>query len=76
MSKQHNLKIEFTQSTSGDPDNETVISESSDDPAIHLIKTKVFSKHLTAAADAITQELCDIGLGALGADVTGGKGKK
>jgi len=64
--KQFELAINFTQSTGGDSDNNTLIVEMSDDPALHLVKTKVFSKHLTKAVDAITQELCDMGLAELG----------
>jgi hypothetical protein len=65
MSKDYKLEIAFNQSTLGSEDNTTLTTELSEDPSIHLIKTKVFSKHLTAALDAITQELCDLGLDAL-----------
>ena len=65
MSKKYNLTISYTQSSGSKPDGTTVISDESDDLAVHLIKTKVFTKHLTAAADAITQELCDMGLASL-----------
>ena len=75
MSKKYNLKIEFTQSTDNKADNETLISEHSDNIEIHLLKTKVFSKHLTRALDAITQELCDMGLGEAGEVNAKPKGK-
>jgi hypothetical protein len=78
MSKDYKLEIAFIQSTKGEPDGETLISDVSEDPSIHLIKTKVFSKHLTAAVDAITQELCDLGLADIADGNLGGgsSGKK
>jgi hypothetical protein len=65
MSKKYGLSIEFVQSSGGAQDGVTTIVDSSDDLAIHLIKTKVFAKHLTAAAAAITEELCNMGLAQL-----------
>ena len=65
MSKKFKLEIGFIQSTSGSEDNGTVISEWSDDQALHLVKTKVFAKHLAAASAAITEELCNMGLAQL-----------
>lgn len=60
----YKLEIKFSQSTEGVDDGETLVVEHSEDINVHLIKTKVFTKHLTAAVDAITQELCDIALDA------------
>jgi hypothetical protein len=65
MSKKYKLEVSFVQSTGGSPDGVTTIEDSSDDPVVHLIKTKVFAKHLTAAAAAITEELCNMGLAQL-----------
>ena len=75
MSKDYKLEIAFNQSTKGDADGETLITEYTEDEAIHLLKIKVFSKHLTAAIDAITQECCDLGLAALAPEGPGGKPK-
>ena len=74
MNKDYKLEIAFNQSTTGSADGETLITEYTDDQAVHLAKTKVFTKHLTTAVNAITQELCDMGLEALARQV-GGKPK-
>ena len=65
MSKKYKLELSFVQSTGGAVDDRVVVSEWSDDAAMHVIKTKVFSKHLSAAIAAITEEMCDIGLAAM-----------
>ena len=58
----HSLKIAYTQETDGKVDHQTVIEDFSDDTLIQVVKAKVFSKHLTAAADAIAQELGDMAI--------------
>ena len=65
MDQKYKLNLAFTQSTDGREDNITSGVDGSDDPAIHLIKTKVWTKHLTAALEAITTELCDLGIAAV-----------
>ena len=66
----YKLELNFIQSTDGKVDDSVKAEEHSEDVTIHLIKTKVWTKHLTAALDAITQELCDMMLS------DPGKGKK
>jgi len=66
------LRIQFTQETEDTKDSKTLVEEFSNDPVIHVIKTKIFTEKLTKAINEITQELCDIALGELG----GGKSKK
>lgn len=75
-------KIEFslTQYTDGRADNITHCAEFSDELAVHLIKTKVFSKHATAALQAIVDDMVDAGLDLLQFDPkntlpSAGKGK-
>lgn len=76
MSK-YELKFDLAQSTDGEADGVTSVLENSEDLGIHLIKVKVFTKHLTAALGAITEELCDLGLDALNVSTTSkGKGKR
>lgn len=60
----YEIEIGLIQRTDGkaDSDNKTVSIERSDDLVIHLTKTKVFTKHITAALSAATTELCDMGI--------------
>lgn len=63
MAKDYRLSLTLKQETSGESDNIANVQEFSSDEAMHVMKTKVFTKHLTAAINAITQELCDLALG-------------
>jgi len=60
----YKLEMSFIQSTDGEVDDSVVAVEHSEDLALHLIKTQVWTKHMTAALNAITQELTDMALGA------------
>ena len=63
--KRHHLCISMVNSTNGAPDGEVFINEYSDDMAVHAYKQSIFTKHLTAAVNAATQELIEMGLAAM-----------
>ena len=67
MSKKYRIAISMIQQTDGEPDDNTLVEDFSDDAVVHLIKTKVFTKHFTNAVNEATQELCDMALEANGA---------
>jgi hypothetical protein len=67
--KKHRIAITMVQTTDDGTDGNTLIEDFSEDSIIHVIKQKVFTKHMTFAANAIAQELCDLALEQL----TGGK---
>lgn len=72
--KKHRLIITLTQETDGEVDGRTLLEEFSDDSAVHVIKTKVFSAELTEAIKRATDQLTDMALTAL--DTTPGKPKR
>lgn len=65
--KKHSIEINMTQSTSGEADNVTLVQEYSDDSAIHVIKTQVFTDEITSAINRATQRLTSMALEEMGA---------
>lgn len=63
MAKRYKITISMTQETDGDTDNKTLVEEFSEDGTVHLMKTKVFTKHFTSAVAAATHELIDLAIG-------------
>ena len=60
--KKYCLTISFVQSTNGETDDDVVVREFSEDPVVHVIKTQVFTRHLTEMLNAITKELTDFAI--------------
>lgn len=80
MTQPYRLEFVLRQVTNGRSDNITRCVEGSDELAVHLIKTKVFSKHATAALQAIVDDMVDAGLSLLehdaGNTLPGSKGRE
>ena len=63
--KKYHLSISMVNTTDGGTDGEVFINEYSSDPEVHAYKQSIFTKHLTAAVNAATQELIAMGLSAM-----------
>ena len=60
--KKYCLELSFTQSTDGEVDNRTLMSEYSDDGVIHALKTQVFTEELTKSVNNITKKFTDMAI--------------
>ena len=62
MAKKYHIGIIMTQETDGIADNSALVDEYSDDPKVHVWKTKVFTDCFTRAINEATQKLTDMAL--------------
>lgn len=74
--KKHKFSIRVEQTTDNEIDGEVLLNEFSNDTAIHAIKVKVFTKHITAAIDKATDELTSMAIEASGGGGQSSRRKK
>lgn len=60
--QKYRLEISFNQVTDGETDNETLMTEFSNDPIIHSLKTQIMTKHLTQMLYNMTKEFTDLAM--------------
>jgi len=62
MAKGYRLAINMIQETDSAVDNNTISEEFSDSEEMHLLKTKVWTRHFALALSNATEELIDLAL--------------
>jgi len=59
------MMVQDTPDGNVEPDGDFIVNERSKDQAVHMLKCKVFTKHIAKAVSDATEELVDMGLAAM-----------